>query len=70
MLQRPPKGFDADAEHIEFIKLKSFFVWTELPLPLNEPEKLLPLMAEGLKDAFALVQWMRGAKEEIEEAAE
>ncbi|NRR30870.1 DUF2461 domain-containing protein [Oxalobacteraceae bacterium] len=63
-LQRPPKGFDADAEHIEYIKLKSFFVWTEVDLPLNQPEKLVPLIAGGMKDAFPLVSWMREAVEE------
>ena len=67
-LQRPPKGFDADHEHIEFIKLKSFFVWTEMKLDLNKPDLLLPLIANGLKDAYPLVTWMRSAK--VEEAAE
>jgi len=62
-LVRPPKGFDADAEHIEYIKLKSFFVWTEVELKLNQPEQLVPDLVSGLKDAFPLVAWMRGAKE-------
>ena len=66
-LLRPPKGFDADAEHIEFIKLKSFFVWTELELDLNAPELLLPQLAAGLKDALPLVNWLRGARERDEE---
>jgi len=61
-LQRPPKGFDPEHEHIEYIKLKSFFVWTEIDLPLNQPELLVPTLASGLKDAFPLVQWMRTAK--------
>ncbi|AVR98945.1 DUF2461 domain-containing protein [Pseudoduganella armeniaca] len=68
-LQRPPKGFDADHEHIEFIKLKSFFVWTDVDLDLNDPDALLPLIAAGFKDAYPLVQWMRAAKVEEEEAA-
>ena len=63
-LMRPPKGFDADHEHIEYIKLKSFFVWTEIDVPMNKPELLVPLIVNGLKDAFPLVQWMREAKEE------
>ncbi len=66
-LVRPPKGFPADAEHIELIKLKSFFVWTELELDLNAPELLLPQLAAGLKDALPLVNWLRGAKERDEE---
>jgi len=28
-LSRPPKGFDADSPHLEYIKLKSFIVWKE-----------------------------------------
>jgi uncharacterized protein (DUF2461 family) len=67
-LQRPPKGFDADHQHIEFIKLKSFFVWTEIDLDLNKPDLVLPLVANGLKDAYPLVTWMRAAP--VEEAAE
>lgn len=62
-LMRPPKGFDPDAEHIEYIKLKSFFVWTEVDLKLNEPESLVPEIAAGLQDAYALVSWMREARE-------
>jgi uncharacterized protein (TIGR02453 family) len=68
-LQRPPKGFDADHEHIEYIKLKSFFVWTEIDLDLNKPELLLPLIANGMKDAYPLVQWMRAARVDEEDEA-
>ncbi|AKU23019.1 DUF2461 domain-containing protein [Massilia sp. MB5] len=67
-LQRPPKGFDAEHEHIEFIKLKSFFIWTEVKVELNKPELLLPQIAAGLKDSLPLVTWMRQAKTEEEEA--
>lgn len=63
-LMRPPKGFDPEAEHIEYIKLKSFFVWTEIDLPINQPEQLVPTIASGMQDAFPLVTWMRQAKEE------
>lgn len=59
-LQRPPKGYDAEHEHIEYLKLKSYFVWTEVPLTLNEPERLVPDLARAFKDAFALVTWLRG----------
>ncbi len=65
-LQRPPKGFDADAVHIEYIKMKSFFVWTEVALPLNEPERVLPALARGLQDALPFVAWLREAKEPSE----
>lgn len=66
-LQRPPKGFDPAHPHIEYLKLKSFFVWTEVKLKLNAPEQLVPQLAAGLKDAFALVTWLRGVKETFEE---
>src|SRR5471032_2820183 len=67
-LQRPPKGFDPEAEHIEYIKLKSFFVWTEVDLQLHKPELLVPQIVSGFKDAYPLVTWMREAKvEEVEE---
>lgn len=62
-LQRPPKGFDAGHPHIEYLKLKSFFVWTEVKLVLNAPDQLVPALAHGFKDAFALVTWLRGVKE-------
>jgi uncharacterized protein (TIGR02453 family) len=60
-LLRPPKGFDALAEHIESIKLRSFFVWCEVDLALNDPDRLVPDLASGLKDAYALVHWLRAS---------
>jgi uncharacterized protein (TIGR02453 family) len=68
-LQRPPKGYDPDHEHIEFIKLKSFFVWREVDLDLNDPDALLPTIVGGFKDAYPLVQWMRAAKVDEDEQA-
>lgn len=69
-LQRPPKGFDPDHPHIEYLKLKSFFVWTEVKLAKNAPEQLVPELARGFKDAFALVTWLRGVKENVDEAGD
>ena len=69
-LLRPPKGFDADAEHIEYIKLKSFFVWTEAPVPMDAPEQLVAQLAGAFKDAFALVKWLRTAQERVEQDEE
>jgi uncharacterized protein (TIGR02453 family) len=66
-LQRPPKGVDPQHEHIEYLKLKSFFVWTEVDLELNAPEKLVPMLARGLKDATALVTWLRGVPQTFDE---
>ena len=68
-LQRPPKGFDAGAEHIEYIKLKSFFVWTAIELKVNAPDELVPDLLAALKDALPLVTWLRSAKEVNEESA-
>lgn len=62
-LQRPPKGFDPDHPLVEYLKLKSYFVWVEQPLDLNAPEKLVPQLARGFKDAFALVTWLRGVSQ-------
>lgn len=61
-LLRPPKGFDPDHPHIEYLKLKSFFVWTEVKLKLNKPELLVPQLAAGFKDAQALVMWLRAVE--------
>jgi uncharacterized protein (TIGR02453 family) len=69
-LQRPPKGFDPAHQHIDYLKLKSFFVWTEVDLALNAPEQLVPQLARGFKDAFALVTWLRGVQENFDEAGE
>ncbi|MDL2353838.1 MAG: DUF2461 domain-containing protein [Pseudomonadota bacterium] len=68
-LVRPPKGFDPDHPHIAYLKLKSFFVWTEVKLTLNAPQLLVPQLAGGFKDAFALVTWLRGVHETFDEAA-
>ncbi|QYF95008.1 DUF2461 domain-containing protein [Massilia sp. PAMC28688] len=61
-LQRPPKGYDPGHPHIEYIKLKSFFVWTEVKLKLNEPDQLVPDLARAFKDAYTLVAWLRGVE--------
>lgn len=66
-LQRPPKGFDPEHPLVEYLKLKSYFVWTEVDLALNEPEKLVPQLVAGFKDASALVNWLRGVPYNDEE---
>ncbi len=58
-LQRPPKGYDPEHPHIEYLKLKSFFMWTEVKLKLNDPDELVPQLARAYKDAYALVAWLR-----------
>ena len=66
-LQRPPKGFAPDHPHIDYIKLKSYFVWTEVKLKLNAPEQLVPDLARAFKDAYALVTWLRGVEVAVTE---
>lgn len=66
-LQRPPKGFDPDHPLVEYLKLKSFFVWTEVDLELNAPDKLVPRLADGFEDAFALVTWLRGVPQPVDD---
>ena len=61
-LLRPPKGFDPEHPHIEYLKLKSFFVWTEVKLKLNAPDQLVPQLAAAFKDAYALVTWLRAVE--------
>ena len=61
-LQRPPKGYDPGHPHIEYLKLKSFFVWTEVKLKLNAPDQLVPQLATTFKDAYALVAWLRAVE--------
>lgn len=67
-LQRPPKGFDPDHPHVDYLKLKSFFVWTEVKLDVNAPDQLVPRLAQGFQDAYALVSWLRSVPEPQEEA--
>ncbi|RJF99657.1 DUF2461 domain-containing protein [Noviherbaspirillum saxi] len=61
-LVRPPKGFDADAPHIEYVKHKSFIVWKETSLKKKIPADLGKELAAGFKDAYPLVAWLREAK--------
>jgi uncharacterized protein (TIGR02453 family) len=48
-LVRPPKGFDADTPHIEYIKLKSFIVWKETSLKKKIPADLAKELVTDIK---------------------
>lgn len=61
-LTRPPKGFDADAPHIEYIKMKSFIVWKETSLKKKVPADLGEELAAEFRNAYPLVAWLRQAK--------
>ncbi len=60
-LKRPPKGYDTDTPHIEYIKQKSFIVWTEVPVKGLDGAKLVAQIAQGFKLALPLVLWLREA---------
>ncbi|WP_292934266.1 DUF2461 domain-containing protein [Noviherbaspirillum sp.] len=60
-LKRPPKGFDIDAPHIEYIKLKSFIVWNETSLKKQVPTDIEKELVSGFKDAYPLITWLRQA---------
>jgi uncharacterized protein (TIGR02453 family) len=62
-LTRPPKGFDADAPHIESIKLKSFIVWSEQSIKKKPPANLEKELVATFKDAYPLIAWLRQAKQ-------
>ena len=58
-LSRPPKGFDADVPHLEYIKLKNFIVWHELDV--RKVADLGKMLSSDFKDAYPLVTWLRQA---------
>ncbi|WP_432239935.1 DUF2461 domain-containing protein [Herbaspirillum robiniae] len=58
-LVRPPKGFDPNSPNIEYVKLKSFIVWTETGIKKKIPSDLGGDVLEGFKDAYPLVKWLR-----------
>jgi uncharacterized protein (TIGR02453 family) len=58
-LSRPPKGFDADVPNLEFVKLKSFIVWTDTSIKKKVPTDLGKDVLSGFKDAYPLVNWLR-----------
>ena len=58
-LARPPKGYAADTPHIEYIKQKSFIVWTEVPLKGMDAAKVKQTIAAGFKLSLPLVLWLR-----------
>ena len=58
-LTRPPKGFDADSPHMEYVKLKNFIVWKESSIKKKIPADLGKEVLAGCKDAYPLVHWLR-----------
>lgn len=60
-LTRPPKGFGEDLPHIEYIKHKSFMVWTETSTAAMDPDTLTATLAKGFKSGYPLATWLRTA---------
>jgi uncharacterized protein (TIGR02453 family) len=58
-LVRPPKGFDPESPHVEYLKLKSFIVWKETSLRKKIPADLQKDLATTFKDAWPLIDWLR-----------
>lgn len=60
-LTKPPKGFPADHEAIEFLKLKSFTVTEEFSEKEAIGKDYPKLLADSFKAAFPLVAFLRDA---------
>jgi uncharacterized protein (TIGR02453 family) len=60
-LSRPPKGFAPDAPYIDYVKQRSFVVWTEEPVKGKEGAALEKAITAGFKRSFPLVRWLREA---------
>jgi len=61
-LKRPPKGYDADLKHIEYLKLKNFMVWTECPYQGLGSDEVKQILVKAYQSALPLVQWLRRAE--------
>jgi uncharacterized protein (TIGR02453 family) len=58
-LVRPPKGFDPEHPLIEYLKHKSYIVWTETSIKKKIPADLGKDLVASFKDAYPLVTWLR-----------
>ncbi len=63
-LARPPKGFSADAPHIDAIKLKHYFGIVEVDLMKRPPKDLAGVIAGYFRDVVPLMEWLRRAVKE------
>jgi uncharacterized protein (TIGR02453 family) len=60
-LVRPPKGYAADTPHVEYIKQKSFIVWTEESVKGMDSDGLVKRVIGGFRQSLPLVRWLREA---------
>jgi uncharacterized protein (TIGR02453 family) len=61
-LTRPPKGYDADTVHLDYVKLKSLILVKEIDLTKSMPDNLRKTLAADFKAAYPLVSWLREAR--------
>ena len=61
-LSRPPKGFDPEHPLIDYLKHKSYIVWTETSIKKKIPADLGKDLAVAFQDAYPLVTWLRQVK--------
>jgi uncharacterized protein (DUF2461 family) len=60
-LVRPPKGYDPEHQHLEYLKLKSMMVWADCPLDGMLHDDVMAKLVSSFKDALPLVTWLRSA---------
>jgi uncharacterized protein (TIGR02453 family) len=60
MLTRPPRGFNADGPHADYLRHKNFIVWSERSVEGMLGKTLEASVLENFRDARALVLWLRG----------
>lgn len=60
-LSKPPKGFAADHEAIEYLKLKSFTVTEEFSAKDAASKEYPKMLAESFKGAYPLIEFLRNA---------
>jgi len=60
-LARLPKGFEEHGELADYLKHKSFIVWSETSLKRKLPEDLAADLLAGFRDGWPLVAWLRQA---------
>ena len=61
VLSRPPKGYEADNEAIEYLKLKSFIASASLPDKLLTDKNMVATIVKQFKDLYPLVQFINQA---------
>lgn len=61
VLSRPPKGYDAENEAIEFLKLKSFIASVPLPDSLLTEKKLASTIGKNFDIMYPFIQFLNRA---------